>query len=40
MAILDLQGMETPVKNTEAGNISSLSALNCGASTVSTIACL
>ncbi|MEV7777139.1 SapB/AmfS family lanthipeptide [Kitasatospora sp. NPDC088351] len=45
MAILDLQTMELP--ETEAApiddalaNTSSLSVLNCGASTVSTLLCL
>ncbi|WP_104819120.1 SapB/AmfS family lanthipeptide [Kitasatospora sp. MMS16-BH015] len=39
MEILELQSLETPVEDTTA-NASTLSVVNCGVSTVSTILCL
>ncbi len=39
MDILELQSLETPVGDTTA-NESTLSVLNCGNSTVSTLLCL
>ncbi|MCC9309545.1 SapB/AmfS family lanthipeptide [Kitasatospora sp. RB6PN24] len=41
MEILELQALETPAEETDANEMSStLSVVNCGNSTVSTLLCL